>query len=380
LYDVIKLTKTHKLKTQKQKKTHIMATTKKHLLFTIVTILLMTLLPYSAVNAAQLTNASLELGDPRTSNTSTYTVSAASFTTATAIACVEVVLNDQADGGGSIPSGITTTSSTYDSSSLLSDGNWVVNNPGNGTFQITNGVTTETPSASGNIVWGSITNGDTEGTVYYAIITTYTDSSCTGGNEVDTTTVAYIYNDGEPIQLAIDPTLTFSVNAVGTSQAVNGATTTHATTASGIDYGTSVNALANGISAHDLTVTTNATGGYVVYIRHSDQLTNSESDTIDNFSGGTNLSPQSFSGAGTEAWGYTTEDSTLSSVGDGVDRFTTPANQWAGFSTSNAEVMVNAAAVPGSETHRVGHQVAIATTTDSGTYTNEILYTVVATF
>lgn len=319
--------------------------------------------------AASLTSASLELSDPRTGETADYTVTASGFTTGTSIQCIEVALNDQADGGGSVPSAIDTQSSTLDSSSLITAGSWAVDNTTNGTLAITNG-SGENPNASGNIVWGAVVNGDTEATTYYAIMTTYTDSSCTGGNEVDSVTVAFVYRDGELVTLTIEPTLTFACNGVAASQTVNGATTSVLSDASGIDFGNTVTSSTNGVSAHDLQVTTNATGGYNVYIRHSGDLENAATDTITAHTG-TNATPSAFPAAGTEAWGYTTEDGDLSQFG---------ANEWAGFTTNNETVMTNASATAGSETTRVGQQVGIAATTESGTYQTTIVYTIVATY
>ncbi len=322
----------------------------------------------ASVTAATLTSASIELGDSRTSTTSTYTVTASGFTTGTTIQCLEVALNDQADGAGAIPAGITTTSSTLDSSTLITAGSWTVQNGTNGTLSASF-ATGETPAANGNIVWGAVTNGNTDQT-YYGLMTTYTDVSCTGGNEVDTITMAFAYKDGTLVSLTIEPTLTFVVNAVASGQLVNGATTSILSSATGIDFGTAVTVSANGIAAHDLAVTTNATGGYNVYLRHTAALTNAGSDTIANHTG-TNAAPTSFPAAGTEAWGYTTEDADLT-------QFT--ANTWAGFTTSNDQVMTNAAATAGTDTVRVGQQVGIATDTPAGTYSTTMIYTIVATY
>ena len=206
--------------------------------------------------------------------------------------------------------------------------------------------------------------------------TTYTDASCTGGNEVDSVTVAFIYVNGTLVQLTIDPTLTFTVAAVGSGQAVNGATTTVASGATSIDFLNDVTFAAKGVSAHDIQVGTNATGGYVVYIRNTGQLTNG-SDNIA-YHTGTNAVPTAFPAAGTEAWGYTTEDSNL--AGGTADRFTNPGNLWAGFSTTNALVVDNTTAPSGTETTRVGHQVGVSSGTPAGTYQTTLIYTVVSTY
>lgn len=326
-------------------------------------------------NAASVTNGSLLLSDPRPSQTSTYSLSGAGFSTGISIQCVELEFNTQADGAGSVPTGMTTTS-TFDSSTLVTFGSWTVANPSVGTVQITNG-TGETPSASGNIVWGGIVNSSAEST-YYGIVNTYTDSSCTGGNEVDNTVVAYVVKDGVLTQLTIDPTLSFQVNTVGSGQAVNSATTTVGTTAGNINFG-NVTFAANAISAHDLVVGTNAANGYNVYIRNTGQLTNGAANTIDYLPVATNTVPLAFTAAGTEAWGYTTEDNNLGG-GGAVDRFTNGGPLWAAFTTSNAPVMDNAGAPSSLETVRVGQQVGVAATTEAGTYQTVIVYTAASVY
>lgn len=324
-----------------------------------------------AATAATVTNGSLLLGDPRPSQTSTYTFSGAGFTTGTNIGCVELVFNTQADGGGSVPAGMTTTSSTYDGATLVGGG-WAVANPANGTVRITNG-TPAAPNANGNVVWGGITNSSSEGT-YYGIFTTYTDNTC--ATPVDDGLVAFVIVDGELVQLTIDPTLTFAVNTVGSGQAVNSVSTTVASTAGTIDFGNSVTSVANGISAHDVQVGTNAPNGYTVYIRHIGDLTNGASDTITTHTG-TNAVPTAFPAAGTEAWGYTSEDNSLS--GGTGNRFTS-ANVWAGFTTTNQPVMDNPSAPASTETVRVGHQVGVASTTEAGTYQTTIIYTAASVY
>ena len=159
-------------------------------------------------------------------------------------------------------------------------------------------------------------------------------------------------------------------SGVAASLSVNGATTTVLSTATDVDHGTTVTASQNGISAHDLDVTTNATGGYNVYLRNTAQLTNDNSDAIA-YHTGTNGTPTAFPAAGTEAWGYTTDDTDLT-------QFT--SNTWAGFTSSNELVMSNASATAGTDTARVGHQVGIASDTPAGTYTTTMIYTLVATY
>ena len=329
----------------------------------------------ASVGAQTLNTASLELSDPRTGQTNvTYTFDAANFNTGTAIECMQLELATTSAGGTAV-TGIDTTGASFDASgTLVTETNWTEDFGTNGLLELTY-ATGETPAGNGTLVFTGIDNGSTDETTYFAILTTFSDDTCT--TQVDDVVIAFIYADGQLVELTIDATLNFVVSGVAASALVNGATTTHLSDASGINYANDVTSSTNGVSAHDVAVTTNASNGYVVYIRHTGQLTNGASDTIDNHTG-TNGTPSAFPAAGTESWGYTTEDATLNPT---ADRFTTGGGDlWAGFTTTNQEVLYNAAAVPGTETVRVGHQVGVASTTEAGTYQTTIVYTVVATF
>ncbi len=330
----------------------------------------------ASVSAAALTSVALELSDPRPDAAAvTYDLQAANFTTATTIRCIEVEYDTQADGAGGKPASMDLTGATLSSNTIQASLTTQVIDDVNGILQYTDaggGV----PASSGELVVAGIGNPNSEAE-FFAIITTYTDASCSGGNEVDGLTIAWVTVDGEPVQLVIDPSLTFVVNAVLAAQAINGASTTNPSTGTGIDYNNPVDvtSAANGISAHDIDITTNASGGYVVYIRHAQDFQNAASDVIDALAG-TNAVPTAFSAAGTEGWGYTTEDTSL--VGGTANRFV--GGNWAGFTATNDPLIDNTAATAGTETTRVGHQVGIANDTPSGTYNTEIIYTIVATY
>jgi hypothetical protein len=216
------------------------------------------------------------------------------------------------------------------------------------------------------LVLSGITNGSTAETGYFVQFSTYGNVDC-ATSPIDTGVSTFIYTTGQAVSLTVDPALAFTIDLLGSSQVVNGVTTTVASTDGTIPFGT-VTSGANSIAAHSLTVTTNAGAGYTVYTRYTQAPTNG-SDSINDLATHTNLSPGNFSAAGTEAFGYTTDDTTLSAAGDGANRFTTPASQFAAFSTSNAEVAHSTAAVT-SENTKVAYQVGISGTTPAGTYNN----------
>lgn len=342
----------------------------------VAAILVLSIVP--VINLDALSSSTLLLSDSRPTQASvTYQFTSDGFTTGTAIQCIELDLGTNSDGTGD--AGVGVGSATLDANTIDADGTWTVaSNDTTDVLQATTAGGQNPDATSGSITWGSITNGSTADTTYFGVFTTYTDASCTGGNEVDTAVVTFIYKNGTLVSLTIDPTLSFSIASVTSGTTVNGASTTVNSGATSIDFQNSVTSGSPGVSAHDLTIGTNATGGYTAYIKHTGLLTNGASDTIDNWTG-TNLSPAGSFPTTAEAWGYTTEDSSLSAIGDGADRFTNPGNEWAGFSTTNQEVAFSATPVSG-ELTQVGHQVSVASSTEAGTYQTTIVYTVASTY
>lgn len=317
------------------------------------------------VHAASLTGGKVALSDSRPSGTTvSYDIEFDNVTSG-AIKCVKVEFDTAADGGGGKPSGLDITSAALSGSSdyVPTPASWSVsNNNTTGVSSITY-ATGETPASATdrNLILTGITNGSTAETGYYVLFSTYNNTDCTS-SAVDSGVGTFIYVTGQAVSLTVDPTISFNVAAVNSSQSVNGATTTVTTTDGTIPFGT-VTSGALSIAAHDATVTTNAGSGYTVYIRYTAKPTSGGND-IDDHSG-SNAAPSAMS-AGTEAFGYTTNDSSLSGS---ATRFTDSAPEYAAFTTTNAEVAYSSAAVA-SETTRIGYAVGISGTTPAGTYGN----------
>jgi hypothetical protein len=180
--------------------------------------------------------------------------------------------------------------------------------------------------------------------------------------------------DDVTVSATVQDEIAFSIAAV-TSGTVNGATINIETTAGvppTVPFG-AMTTTDNKVGAHNLTVTTNATNGYTVYVKYDDQLTHTNAtNKIANISH-TNAEPGAFTSAGTEGFGYTTEDSSL---GTGTaDRFTsTPGDKWAAYTASDAEVVYHNAAVT-DQTTKVGYRLTVALTTLMGAYTSTVTYT-----
>ncbi len=276
---------------------------------------------------------------------------------------MRVEFDTAADGTGGKPTGLDITSAAFSGTSdyVPTPASWTVaNNNTTGVTSITlAGGETPGGATDRNLILTSITNGSTAETGYYVLFSTYNNVDCSTG-AIDSGVGTFIYVTGQAVSLTVDPTISFNIAAVASGQAVNGATTTVTTTDGTIPFGT-VTSGALSIAAHDATVTTNAGSGYTVYIRYTAKPTSGSND-IDDHSG-SNAAPSAMA-AGTEAFGYTTNDSSL--AGSSA-RFTDAAPEYAAFTTSNAEVAYNAAAVS-SQTTRLGYAVGISGTTPAGTY------------
>jgi hypothetical protein len=168
-----------------------------------------------------------------------------------------------------------------------------------------------------------------------------------------------------------------TVTLVGSGVAINESTTTVATPdGTHVNFGT-LSTVANTIAAHTLTMTTNASSGYTVYIKYNHKLyrTASSSQDIDDLATHTNASPGSFSAANTEAFGYTTEDFTLAGT---AARFS--GGKWAAFDTSDYEVAYHTGQVSATTT-KIGYQAGISGSTTAGTdYGCLVTYTMTSSF
>lgn len=232
-----------------------------------------------------------------------------------------------------------------------------------------------------------VTNQSTADTTFFARIRTFSD---TGTTEIDSGQVAAATLTSTSIAMTatVDPSFSFSVAGVSSGGSVNGATTTITTTANTIPFG-SLTALTPSIGAHDVTVTTNAGGGYTVTASNSATITGnpplvSGTNNIDSFSG-TNAAPTTWSSpAGGTAnintgyFGYTTEDATLCT--GTADRFTSSGgDKWAGSTITGEEVICNATGVS-AQTVRLGWEVEVNAIQPAGGYAGTVILVATPTY
>jgi hypothetical protein len=345
----------------------------------------MSLLPVGITQAAgTLTSSSVSLSDPRPDATAAsvnYTFTGSSVDASAHILCVKVIWSTtptgtQAPTGFSGASGsVSAASSTLVNSSAT---NWsLAKSDGtssagqNNIYQYTNSATGIVPSTTtaATFVLGSITNSTTPDVNYYFSLRTYGNTDC-ATSPIDNAQPLFINTSGSTLSLTVDPTLSFSVNTIASSTSCDGTTTTSASTATTIPFGT-VTSASNAVVCQDLQAATNASNGYTIYLRYTGKPSNGPNTIADQ--AGTNAAPTAFSAAGVEAYGYTTSDTAL---GTGTaNRFDPSGTQeWAAATTSNAEIGYKAGAVTNTH-YTIGHQVGISTITHPGTYTTTIIYT-----
>ena len=341
----------------------------------------------------------MSLSDPRPNPaTSTYNFTASSITTGGpgAIQCIEEVFSSTSNvtsAGATLPTSLDTTGATINAGSTdwaTGVSGWTPDVTTNGRL-ILHSTTPATPSSGGphGVAFDNITNSSIANTGIYVGFTTYAGDEASGncsGAVVDSVTVQYVQTAGSTLSLNVDGALTFTVAGVahGASCGTTGLTTTgtaaNDSTATTIPLGT-VTTAQNTIGCQTLTAGTNATNGFTIYVRDLAQLKNALNQNYADWTG-TNGSPTTFPAAGTaEAYGYTTDDTTLSTGPGAADRFTNSGPNFAGFGhstdgTGNAEVAYETAPTSSSSgIYHVGVEASMLSTTKPGAYQTTVVYT-----
>mgnify|MGYP003430230695 FL=1 len=206
-----------------------------------------------------------------------------------------------------------------------------------------------------------------------------------GPSDSGATRVAII--DDVTVTAAVDTIFTFTVDGVGSGQTVNGVTTTGVTSSTTIPFGTLVDGVAS-TTAQDLSVSTNASNGYVVTVQIDGGLQSSTGADIDGFVDGSYTdTPATWSAPsgtlGSENtyghWGMTSDDF----VTGRASEFAT--STFASASTTPRIVMGHDGpadgTTPGVGTARVGYKVEITGLQEAGDdYTTTLTYVATPTF
>lgn len=337
-------------------------------------------------NAGTLTSAKVTISDSRAGLASVTYDFAFTASASTSIKQWDVQFCTTASETCTTPTGIVTTGATR-SSDNVSGTTRTDTFTANGT--LTTVVTTPATQSPLAITasYTGITNPTTTNTTYFARITTYSDTGTTVIDGTNAVAFAILTTTSIAVTASVDPTLTFTVAAVTSGGTVNGATTNVTSTANTIPLGT-LSTGSTKITAHDVSVTTNATSGYTVTVKAladpplSEQTATAEN--IDKFTG-TNAAPATWSSpAGTAKsvnsglFGYTTNDTTLTGT---ADRFTSAGgNKWAGPTTSALEVAYSTVGVASAETTRLGWQAEVNGLQPPGSYTGTVVLVATPTY
>jgi hypothetical protein len=233
-----------------------------------------------------------------------------------------------------------------------------------------------TPCAIGLL---GFTNTATAGS-YSSTITTYTAAPSVVDSATSPTLTILSPSQSVVISAAVDPELTFTVNAVTSSSSCNGATTTVSSSSTAVNLSRLSSTAQHPIGAQSLVITTNAANGYTVYMSGatSTMIGTASSHNFSNIAAGgaSNASPQAWP-SNVEAFGYTSDDATL---GTGTpNRFTASGPKWAPISTTRYEIMY-ANAATAADTNCVGFQASSGTTTPADQYNISVRYTAVPNY
>ena len=332
---------------------------------------------YGVADAATLSSASVALTDTQPTATANYNFTASGIS-GTSIKCVQEVYSVASDGTGGVPTGMTTSGTTLDSSTnLITPANFTLAaGSSNGTiaYSYTTGQTPVTTSGAKFNIDGIVNSNTPTTSGYWLTFSTWNGAASggvCGGSMIDSAVVGFNITTGSTMTLTINPTLTFSVAGTSSGATCNGATSNQVSTSSTIPFGV-VTPSTNSVVCQQLTAATNATNGYTVYVRDTGQLANTLSQTIHDWTG-TNASPTAFSAAGTENYGYTTDSTSESGF---------QPNKWAGFnhtaggnSALNNEPIATTSTPASSSNINVGFQAGVSVTTKPGSYQTTVVYT-----
>jgi len=338
---------------------------KKHgktaLILGLILVLVVMYLVSPVGQAAAIANRQMTVSDTRPDQTG-VTYDFEGDHSGTTVYCLEIKFCTTATGGCTFPSAQGMSMSVASATST-GWGNWTYSDWSGGFATTAEGFkyTNATGEGGGNNYSFSAANiTNPSANTYYARAYSYTEVGCS--TEEDSGVTAFAIISGVSVTATVAETLSFSIAGLNAGS-VNGATITETTsTATSVPLG-ELSTTAKTVGAQTLTVSTNATQGYTTTIEYTGPLNSSGASYDITDHTGTNGVPTTMS-TGTEAFAYTTEDSSLS--GASPDRFTSAGgNKWARFYTDPYEVTYSTSAV-NNETTDVGYEANIDGTTPAG--------------
>lgn len=251
----------------------------------------------------------------------------------------------------------------------------------------TNGTNTPIAPATGT--------SHTEGTAdtYTVIVKNFAaEANPNSATPVDSTTAKVAHIESVRVTATVDPTISFSIAGIASGATRCGVSTDVTTTALSVPFGTmSLNTFKT--LAQDLTVSTNATGGYVVTASENDQLGKDGATTpnIADAPGNNTLESESVSDEWTTAtvngFGFSLQNVDAASI---AFQYTTATGNCTGTFCSRqfadiagsetAQTIFSSTTVANAENAYVCYRLSVGATQAAGDYENQITYTATGTF
>lgn len=247
----------------------------------------------------------------------------------------------------------------------------------------TNGTNTPIAPATGT--------SHTEGTAdtYPVIVRQFAaDTNPNSATPVDTTTARVAHIEAVRVTATVDPTISFSIAGIASGQSRCGITTDVTTTATGVPFGTmTLNTFKT--LAQDLTVSTNASGGYVVTSSENDQLGLGGAtspfipDTTCDGGTCTESTAAEWNTATNNGFGYSLHNVDAASIAfqynDSGNTFR--SKQFADITgAETAQTIFSSTTVANAENAYVCYRLSVGATQAAGDYENQITYTATGTF
>lgn len=356
------------------------------LTFILISVYFLSSLSVSKVRAGTFTGAKVTISDSRAERTNVeYEFTATPSANGHQIKTIDIYFCDAPTGTCNAPD------ATFDTVGPTLKAGDTISGGGNRTMSHILGaantarIAIETPAdqnAEFVFTLTGVTNAQADKSIY-ARMTTFDELDA----EVDTAQmgIAILATDSIAVSADVGSTFSFTVAAATTGNVnTEPITLTTGTSDSAIPYGVIVRDDPQ-VAAHDLTVTSNANLGYQVTIKSTTTPALKDgSNEIDDWTGA-NGNPTAWSAPlgdkndGSGYFGYTTDDATLDTTAGATDRFTDSAPEWAGLSTTAAEVAYSDVAVT-SEVTRVGWKIGINGNQPPGEYRGQIIMVATPTY
>jgi hypothetical protein len=232
--------------------------------------------------------------------------------------------------------------------------------------------------------------GHTEGTAdtYSVIVRNYASGADPDADTpIDATTARVAHIEAVRVTATVDPTINFSIAGIASGATRCGVTTDVTTTATAVPFGTMVlNSFKN--LAQNLTVSTNASGGYVVTAAENDELGKDGAtspfipDTSCDSGPCTISSEEDWSTATNNGFGYSIENVDAASVPFEYDTAGTfDARPFANTVDGDSpQTIFSSTTVANAENAYVCYRLSVGATQAAGDYENQITYTATGTF